>query len=243
MRRFGLIGKSLGHSFSPGYFEQKFQAEGIEDAQYDLFELPSIQSLSSLLQTPNLVGLNVTIPYKQEALSFVDQLDPEAAAVGAVNTLHVTAHGVAGYNTDIVGFRACLKPFLRAHHQRALILGTGGASAAVRYVLEQLGLQCVSVSRSPEGPNQVAYEELRAEAMTHFKLIVNTTPVGQFPDVSARPSLPYDGLERQHLLVDLIYNPEQTTFLAEGQRRGASTVNGLPMLHAQAEASWAIWNG
>lgn len=242
MRKFGLIGATLGYSFSAGYFADKFTREGITDARYDSYELGDIAEVKQLLQDPDLVGFNVTIPYKRAILPYLTAIDPEAAAIGAVNTVVLTPEGPVGYNTDVTGFRDSLKPVLRSHHQRALILGTGGASAAVWHVLRHLGLQCVYVSRSPEGPDQVHYQDLRAEALDHFKLIVNTTPVGQHPDITARPDIPYDGVGKQHILMDLVYNPETTAFMQAGLDRGATVLNGLRMLHGQAEAAWDIWN-
>ena len=242
MRNFELIGASLGHSFSAVYFAEKFAREGITDARYDAYELGEIAEVEQLLQDPELVGFNVTIPYKRAILPYLTAVAPEAAAIGAVNTVHLTPEGPVGYNTDVTGFRDSLKPVLRSHHQRALILGTGGASAAVWHVLRHLGLQCVCVSRTPNGPDQVHYQDLRAEAMDHFKLIVNTTPVGQHPDPSARPDIPYQGVGKQHILMDLIYNPETTAFMQAGLDQGATVLNGLRMLHGQAEAAWYIWN-
>lgn len=242
MRKFGLIGGALGHSFSPGYFAEKFAREGITDARYDAYELGEIAEVEQLLHDPEMVGFNVTIPYKRAILTYLTAIDPEAEAIGAVNTVHLTPEGPVGFNTDVTGFRDSLKPVLRSHHQRALILGTGGASAAVWHVLRHLGLQCIYVSRTPEGPDQVHYQDLRAEALDHFKLIVNTTPVGQHPDTSSRPDIPYEGIGKQHILMDLIYNPETTAFMQAGLDQGAAVLNGLRMLHGQAEAAWDIWN-
>ena len=243
MRHFGLIGKSLAHSFSPAYFLEKFEAEGVTDARYEAFELPHIDALGPLLKTPGLVGLNVTIPYKTAALAFTDKLSQNAEAIGAINTLHILNGEVWGHNTDVIGFRSCLKPLLRPHHERALVLGSGGASAAVIFALKTLGLQVVVVSRTPNGPDQVGYSDLRKEAMQHFNLVVNTTPLGQHPNVHEAPAIPYDGLSKSHLLVDLIYNPSPSSFLQRGAQYGASCIDGMHMLKAQANASWRIWNG
>lgn len=243
MRKFGLIGESLGHSFSPGYFKDKFLREGIDDASYEAFELKRIDEVKTLLTNPEIHGLNVTIPYKVLIVPFLDGLSDVARAVGAVNTVVLQEGKAIGCNTDVHGFRSALKPVLRSHHNRALILGSGGASAAVRYTLKQLGVQSMTISRHPKKPDQAAYEEVNEAAIKHFPLIINTTPVGQWPDVDACPDIPYEFIGPSNLLVDLVYNPEETLFMAKGREKGAWVKNGYDMLVNQAERSWALWNG
>lgn len=242
MRQFGLIGASLRHSFSPRFFKEKFEREGIADARYDAFELEEIGEVQALMQREELAGFNVTIPYKRSMLSYVDSLSPEARAVGAVNTVQRTAGGWVGHNTDVYGFRQLIKPVFRSHHARALVLGTGGASLAVRHALREMGVQVLRVSRRHRDNETVGYSDLNAAAVQHFKLIVNTTPVGQWPEVDAAPDIPYQSLDASNVLVDLIYNPEETAFMKKGAEYGAIVRNGHQMLVAQAEAAWRIWN-
>lgn len=246
MKRYGLIGRSLSHSFSGSYFTEKFRALGLTDTVYDLFPLETINAFPELLkQHPDLRGLNVTIPYKTEIIPFLDELDETAARIGAVNTI-VIGDKLIGHNTDAWGFRQSLKPFLTSAHDRALILGTGGASKAVKYVLDEIGITCAFVTRDksnvPEGTLCFTYEELNPYILQAFKLIVNTTPLGTFPAVTECPALPYDSISTEHLLYDLVYNPAETQFMKNGRLRGATAMNGYDMLKAQAEQAWAIWN-
>ncbi len=242
MNRYGLIGKSLGHSFSKAYFTQKFQAAGI-DSSYENFELSDISELTSLIASnPNLSGLNVTIPFKEVVMASLHDVDAEAAAVGAVNTLVIKAGKIKGYNTDVWGFRESLKPFLAHGMERALILGTGGASRAVAYALRQLGIEILFVSRNPQTDNEIKYDVLNEQAMKNFRLVINTTPLGMYPDTASCPPLPYQYLRANHLLYDLVYNPQETTFIKMGKKMGAATTNGLAMLRLQADKSWEIWN-
>ena len=239
MRQFGLIGKSLSHSFSKIYFEEKFRREHIENATYSLFELNDIENITDFIrQHPDLVGFNVTIPYKQQIIPFLDELSEEAHTVGAVNTVviqHIDNQiHTKGYNTDIIGFRNSLQGIMIP--KSALILGTGGASAAVKYVLEQLGFACTLVSRNPE--RGIPYSALTPEIIRQHKLIVNCTPVGTFPNIKEKPDILYEEISGNHFLYDLVYNPSETTFLKEGSIRGAKTQNGLAMLYGQAEAAW-----
>lgn len=236
---YGLIGKKLGHSFSQSYFTKKFVALQL-DHQYLNFELSTIQEFPELIRTQNPAGLNVTLPYKKEVIPYLDELDPVAEEIGAVNTIKLEDDRMIGYNTDAFGFRQAIKPFLKSHHERALILGSGGASEAVNYVLQQIGLDCYIVSRNPKN-TQLDYQQLNKELMAGCLLIVNATPVGMHPDTSTAPNLPYEHLSDRHLLIDLIYNPEETLFLKKGKQHGAATLNGLSMLKQQAERSWAIW--
>jgi len=241
MRRFGLVGKTLSHSFSKDYFQKKFAELHIQDT-YENFELSSIEEIKRLLSDESLSGLNVTIPYKEAVIPFLDVLDPIAKAISSVNTIAFRDGQTVGYNTDITGFENSLKPFLEHGMDRALILGTGGASKAVAYVLRKIGLDILFVSRNPSGENQISYEDCNANAVKWHRLIVNTTPVGTSPNITESPAIAYEGITENHLMYDLIYNPAKTQFLAEGKERGASIQNGLSMLKIQAEKSWEIWN-
>lgn len=238
---FGLIGKSLGHSFSKNYFNTKFEKESI-DAEYRNFEIATIDELSGLInEHQRLVGLNVTIPYKEAVMEILDEVDPISQEVRAVNTIRIDRGKLTGYNTDVFGFQQLIKPFFKGNHERALILGTGGASKAVVYALEQIGVECRFVSRNPVA-SQMSYSEINEHVLRHHQLIVNTTPLGMFPNVDACPDIPYEMLSGQHLLVDLIYNPETTLFMKKGLEKGTVAINGLTMLHQQAEQAWSIWN-
>ena len=242
MRLFGLIGKTLSHSFSQAYFEEKFRREGINDATYSLFELADISLVPALIrEQPNLIGFNVTIPYKQQIIPFLDELSEEASAVGAVNTVVIQRTDnhiyTTGHNTDIIGFQQSLQGI--EIPDRVLVLGTGGAAAAVTYVLEKMGCACTAVSRNPE--RGLPYSALTTEIVAQHRLIVNCTPLGTFPNIHEKPDIPYEGISGKHLLYDLVYNPTETTFLKEGLSRSARVCNGLQMLHAQAEAAWEIF--
>ncbi len=241
LRLFGLIGFPLTHSFSPDYFRQKFQREHIE-AAYNPFVLETISQLPELLQNyPSLEGLNVTIPYKESVMPYLDELSALARETGAVNCIRIADGKLTGYNTDVAGFCESLKPLLNSQHQHALVLGTGGASKAVQFGLKELGIGYQLVSRREEQGKR-SYTALTRRQMRDYQLIINTTPVGMYPDTEACPPLPYEVIGPDHLLFDLIYNPEETRFLAEGRKRGAITKNGLEMLQLQAEESWKIWN-
>lgn len=241
MVRFGLIGKSLSHSFSPRWFAEKFAREGLSDHRYDLFELADVAEFPYLIQsTPGLRGANVTIPYKRSIISLLDAIDPVATAVGAVNTISIKGGRTTGYNTDVDGFRSTLVPILNGTKPRTLVLGSGGASRAVVFVLEELGIKFRIVSRSRDR-GDLTWDLMDPSVVSVSTLIINTTPLGMSPEVDQCPSLPYEAIGPKHCLVDLIYNPEKTLFLKEGERRGARTVNGSAMLQAQAEASWCIW--
>jgi len=241
MKKFGLIGKNLSHSFSKQYFEQKFGKEGITDASYSLFELVEIGEFTALVTEHELSGLNVTIPYKEAILPYLDEIDEEAKAIGAVNTIQFTKSGLKGFNTDVIGFRNSIKPFLENIHTRALILGTGGAAKAVAYVLESLGIKITYVSRNPKAENELSYADINSFVMKHHLLIVNTTPIGTFPNITEAPELPYEYLTEQHFLYDLVYNPSETQFLQHAKAAGAIAINGEQMLKIQAEEAWKIW--
>lgn len=244
MKQYGLIGEKLGHSFSKRFFTEKFESEAI-DAQYDLFELANIDMIADLFATKKPCGLNVTIPYKEQIIPFLDEIDQEAKEIGAVNTVQFKNVGgkiiKKGYNTDVIGFRDSLFPLLKEHHKKALILGTGGASKAVAFVLGKLGIEYKYVSRRAS-ENGLTYADLTKEVMEEYTVIVNSTPVGMYPKVDAAPEIPYEHLTEKHLLYDLIYNPEETLFSKKGKAQGATTKTGLDMLYGQAIASWKIWN-
>ncbi len=245
MRLFGLIGYPLTHSFSKRYFTEKFQKEAIADCSYGLYPMEDILLLEQLLTDyPGISGLNVTIPYKLAVLNYVDELDAAAAAIGAVNTLkidHVQGNRViTGFNTDAHGFEASLKPLLQPHHQEALIFGDGGAAKAVKYALEQLNITYTPVVRKPQ-QGCLTYEELRNSLFEKATILINTTPLGTYPDVDASPDIPYEFITSKHLAYDLVYNPAETKFLKQAKEMGAKTKNGLEMLHLQAERAWEIW--
>lgn len=241
---YGLIGKKLGHSFSKDYFTKKFEALGLTDHEYINVELESIEDFPERFNEISLKGFNVTIPYKEAIVPYLTELDEAAAQIGAVNTVKVFSRAgeriLKGYNTDAFGFKQSIKPFLMMQHERALILGTGGASKAVKYVLEGYGINCLFVSRTPK-EGQLSWEDINENVIKWHKLIVNTTPIGMFPNVEDFPQLPYTSLTPEHLLVDLVYNPEKTVFLQKGEANGAQILNGLSMLHQQAEEAWRVW--
>jgi shikimate dehydrogenase len=244
---YGLIGYPLGHSFSKKYFSEKFRRENITNARYELFPLGNIAQLPDLIATqPGLRGLNVTIPYKEAVIPFLNNIDPAAAKIGAVNCISINKDGsMKGYNTDVYGFRQSIKPFLESQHERALILGTGGASKAVYHVLKEIGIDCYFVTRDKNKvpfTNVFEYAELNEYIMNAFKLIVNCSPVGTFPETSEAPDIPYQHLGNSHLLYDLVYNPPETLFMKKGKEMGAATINGLSMLEQQAEEAWRIWS-
>lgn len=240
---FGLIGKSLKHSFSGSYFEKKFSELGLSDHRYSNFELADISGIRELLATTkDLGGLNVTIPYKESVMPYLDDLDEEAKRIGAVNCIRIKDGRTTGYNTDAYGFAQSIKPFLDVNHQRALILGTGGAGKAVSHALKKIGVEVYFASSSgKKTSNTLLYSEINAMAMQSFKLIVNTTPLGMQPRENECPDLPYGQFTPDHLAYDLIYNPEETLFLKQARQHGAVTMNGLSMLKLQAEKSWEIW--
>ncbi len=242
MHRYGLLGRALSHSFSRDHFTRKFEREGLVDHRYELYELDRIEDLPALLAaTPDLRGLNVTIPYKQAVLPYLHALDPLTAAAGAVNTIAIQEGRLTGYNTDVEGFRTSLLELVGDARPRALVLGSGGASRAVVYVLKELGIRFRVVSRSMER-GEITWDLLDPIIVKACPLIINTTPLGMHPEVSAAPALPYEAIGPRHCLLDLIYNPAETVFLRRGREQGARTMNGMPMLLAQAEAAWRIWN-
>lgn len=246
MDKYGLIGYPLGHSFSIGYFNEKFQNEGT-DATYENFEIASIDEFPEVIDiNPELRGLNVTIPYKEKVISYLDTLSPEARAIGAVNVIKVEHKGkkvvLKGYNSDVIGFTRSIEPLLERYHKKALILGTGGAAKAIGYGLKALGLETVMVSRF-DRPGAIRYEQVTPEVIKAYNVVVNCTPTGMYPQADECPALPYEAMDSHTLLYDLIYNPDETLFMKRGKDHGATVKNGLEMLLLQAFASWEFWNG
>jgi shikimate dehydrogenase len=246
MDKYGLIGYPLGHSFSISYHNQRFADEGI-DAKYFNYEIPSIEDFPEIINTnPELKGLNVTIPYKEKVMEFLDYISPEARAIGAVNVIRVVHEGnnvrLKGYNSDVIGFTQSIEPMLEPYHKKALVLGTGGASKAVAYGLRSLGLETVNVSRY-QRPDTIQYESITPDVVKEYNVIVNCTPLGMYPKTEACPLLPYEALDDHNILYDLIYNPDETLFMRKGAEHGAQTKNGLEMLLLQAFASWEFWMG
>ena len=245
MRQFGLIGYPLSHSFSQGYFKNKFEAENILDAAYSNYPIPNIAAFENLWEADsNLMGLNITIPYKKEVIPFLDHPSSVVKSIHACNCIRKFNNELYGYNTDVIGFEKSLAPFLKPHHTHALILGTGGAAAAVEWVMKKLNISYQFVSRSKTDQSKAAilsYNELTKEIISSHTLLINCSPLGMYPNTNEAPALPYDAITSKHHLYDLIYNPSETLFLANGAANGATTQNGLEMLHIQAEESWKIW--
>lgn len=244
MHKLGLLGKNISYSFSRNYFKNKFEKENITGVSYENFDIESIESFPKIINnTKGIQGLNVTIPYKEEVIPYLDKLNKKAKAIGAVNTIKVTKKGkLVGYNTDCYGFIKSLKPFLKKHHKQALILGTGGASKAVLYTLKEKGIVCHYVSRTAKKHVEYIYDDLNDKIISKYQIIVNCSPVGTFPDIENCPKIPYESITEKHILFDLIYNPEETKFLRLGKEKGATVINGLNMLKLQAEKAWSIWN-
>ncbi|MXV14690.1 shikimate dehydrogenase family protein [Hufsiella ginkgonis] len=258
MKKFGLIGFPLSHSFSKEYFTKKFKEEGLEDHVYELYPLPNINQLEALIRSePGLCGLNVTIPHKIGVMFYLDKVDEAAKEIDAVNCIKILNNkpmesffsgeisfmqvNLHGYNTDAYGFETSLAPLLKKHHKKALVLGNGGATRAVIYVLKKLHIEFTVVSRRPVR-KQITYEQLNKQVMAEHTLVINTTPLGMSPNYHTCPAIPYEYLTGKHLLYDLVYNPEETEFLRRGKEQGAAIKNGMEMLHLQAEKSWEIWN-
>ena len=245
-KKYGLIGYPLGHSFSRSFFKEKFYSEKI-DADYIKFEIASIEEFPKIIASEtNLAGLNVTIPYKEQVIPYLDDLDEETKSIGAVNVIKLEKNKgktkLIGYNSDVIGFTRSIEPLLESFHKRALILGTGGASKAIYHGLRRLKVEATFVSRSPKSENTIRYEDITPELLNDYKVIVNCTPLGMYPKTETCPDIPYEALTPQHLLYDLIYNPDTTLFMKRGQEQGAITKNGLEMLLLQAFAAWEIWN-
>jgi len=248
MKTYGLIGHRLGYSFSRNFFTEKFAKENLPDCEYVNFELDSIEEFPGVFeQGKDICGLNCTIPYKQQIMQFLDEIDPEAAQVGAVNTVKIVwnedKRTLKGFNTDVFGFENSLHPMLQEKHKKALILGTGGASKAIKYVLNKLGIEYISASiEETLFENEIRYNQITGELLNEYLIIIQATPLGTFPNVDNCPDIPYQGISSDHVLFDLVYNPEETLFLKKGKAQGARTKNGLEMLHLQAIRAWEIWN-
>ncbi len=247
MNLLGLIGHPLSHSFSQGYFTEKFSNLQLDNWEYRNFPIDDLAQLPELISlNENLVGLNVTIPYKKSVIEYLDELSEAAKTIGAVNTIQILRKQkefkLIGHNTDAFGFRQSLKGFVKSHHERALILGNGGAAKAVNFVLQDLGIDTLTVSRSSGLKNSISYADLNEYVIKHHKLVVNSTPLGMHPNMNELPQIPYKFMSTEHLAFDLIYNPEETQFLHEAARFGAKTLNGLTMLHQQADKAWEIWS-
>ncbi|MFA9391787.1 MAG: shikimate dehydrogenase [Prolixibacteraceae bacterium] len=248
MKTFGLIGLKLGYSFSKKFFNEKFETEGRTDLQYVNFELDSIAKFPSIFDMyEEIAGLNCTIPYKQQIMQYLSEIDEEAKEIGAVNTIKIihSEQGLRlkGYNTDIIGFRNSIQPMLTEKHNKALILGTGGASKAIKHVLSKLGIDYVSASIEQQlEHNEIRYDDIDAALLKERLIVINATPLGTHPNIDNCPPIPYDQITNEHVMFDLVYNPEVTLFMKKGQEKGAKTKNGLEMLHGQAIASWEIWN-
>ncbi|WP_303317491.1 shikimate dehydrogenase [Flavivirga abyssicola] len=244
MNKLGLLGKNISYSFSRAYFQKKFENEKIANTTYENFDIETIDLFPSVIKdTINLKGLNVTIPYKEVVIPYLDKVNKKAKAIGAVNTIKITKKGkLVGYNTDCYGFKKTLEPFLKAHHKNALILGTGGASKAIAYSLKKLGISYQYVSRNQSEGIGFTYNSLTGDVIKEHQIIINCTPLGTFPNVDDCPNIPYQSITDQHILFDLIYNPEETKFLKLGKQHNAVVINGLNMLKLQAEKAWSIWN-
>lgn len=242
MHKLGLLGKNISYSFSKAYFTKKFNEEQLPYS-YENFDIPKIEDLKNILKnTDNLIGLNVTIPYKEAVLPFLDGLDKKAKKIGAVNTITISKSGqLKGFNTDCYGFKKSIKPHLKPHHTSALILGTGGASKAIAFVFKALNIPFHYVSRTKKPGVTYLYSELTKALIESHPIIINCSPVGTYPNINECPNIPYQGITDTHILYDLIYNPMQTKFLSHGAAKGATTCNGLPMLEFQAEKAWKIW--
>lgn len=245
-KTYGLIGFPLEHSFSKSYFTEKFKKEHLVDCSYENFPMEKVEGIRDLIHSNETIdGLNVTIPHKISVLPFLDELDEMATNIGSVNTIKIVRENglkLVGYNTDVLGLMMALKPQLRPAHQRALILGNGGASKTSQYVLKTLGIDFLIVSRHPNNANEISYAQLNENHIRFHQLIINTTPLGMWPKTDELPPIPYEAITEQHLLFDLIYNPELTLFLQKGKEKGSMISNGLSMLYQQAEAAWKIWN-
>lgn len=241
MHKYGLIGKNIDYSFSKAYFNKKFKDSNI-DAVYENFDINNILKIKTILnREKNLKGLNVTIPYKENVIEFLDELDKTAKAIGAVNTIKIRNNKLHGYNTDVYGFMTAVFPLLEKHHQKALVLGSGGASKAICYALQSFDIDYITVSRQPKN-NQISYQEIDKKMINSHHLIINCTPLGTYPNIEESPDIPYQYLTQKHLLFDLVYNPTVSTFLAQGKSQKTKICNGYDMLMFQAEKAWEIWN-
>ena len=242
-RQFGLLGRNISYSFSKKYFSEKFEPEHLTECSYENFDIQSIDEFRNIIKTiPNLSGLNVTIPYKESVIPYLNKLSKKAAQIGAVNVIRITKKGkLKGYNSDYYGFMKSLKPLLKPHHKKALILGTGGAAKAVAFGLDHLDIAFTFVSRN-NAEGSLNYNQIDAKTFDEYQIIINCTPLGTSPDISLCPDLPYECFTKEHIAYDLIYNPEETEFLQRAKKQGAIIKNGYDMLVLQAEKAWKIWN-
>lgn len=241
MRRFGLLGKTLNHSFSKSFFTDFFQNEGI-DAEYNNYELADIEDVKLIFDNQGINGLNVTIPYKEKIINYLDELSEDAKLIGAVNVIEFNGEKKIGHNTDAFGFHQSIKPFLTNKHERALVLGTGGAAKAVNHVFKSLGVDVISISRNPSGLKQFVYEDINFHMLNACKVVVNCTPIGTFPNINESVPFPFEFLTEEHLVIDLIYNPSETLFLNKAKSFNATILNGEAMLKHQALKAWEIWS-
>ncbi|MBQ4820224.1 shikimate dehydrogenase [Aquimarina sp. MMG016] len=240
-KTYGLLGRDIGYSFSKGYFADKFEKENL-NCEYNNFDIKQINEVKEIFKNSNIKGLNVTIPYKEEIISYLDELDPIAKEIGAVNVIKFSSNQrLVGYNSDYYGFTESLKPLLNNNIKKAIILGTGGASKAIAYSLTQLGIAFSFISRNPDF-NEMSYGDLTEDIINSHKLIINCTPLGTHPNIENHPQIPYEYITKNHVLYDLIYNPDETAFMKKGLQKGAKVSNGLKMLILQAENAWEIWN-
>lgn len=246
MRKFGLIGFPLTHSFSKIHFTEKFETDQISNCKYELYSIAEVREIVDLIERePSLCGLNVTIPHKVNIMPFLHEVDGDAMEIGAVNCIKIEQKGetpfLTGYNTDVYGFAESLKPLLEKQHQKALIFGDGGAAKAVKYVLKKLNIPYLVVVRNPT-PGAILYSAITKEILVDYKLLINTTPLGMLPNLESFPPIPYQFIDESHLAYDLVYNPDETAFLTKAKAQGAKIKNGLEMLYLQAERSWYVWN-
>lgn len=241
-KQFGLVGKNIDYSFSKKYFTEKFEKENLFNHSYQNFDIQSVFEITQIIKNPNLCGFNVTIPYKEEIIPFLDKISKKAKKIGAVNTIKITKKGkLKGYNTDFYGFQKSLSNLLNENHKKALILGTGGASKAVAFALKNLGIHFTFVSQK-DRRDYLSYEKLNGSIFQEYQIIINCTPLGTFPEINSCPNIPYNLLNNNHIIFDLVYNPEETIFLQKAKQHGATTKNGMEMLVFQAEKAWEIWN-
>ena len=241
-KTYGLVGKSISYSFSEKYFTEKFKKNKIQNCTYKNFDLNNIKDLVSILKENDLKGLNITIPYKEQVLSYLDEIEDNAKLIGAINTIKINKDKtLTGYNTDFIGFINTLRPHINSNCKKALILGTGGASKAIEYGLKKLNIESKKISRNKK-KGDLTYLEIDSDLIKEYQIIINTTPLGTYPDIENYPDIPYKYLTKKHICYDLIYNPDETKFLRKSKKKGAITINGLRMLEIQAEESWKIWN-